>query len=122
MPPRLAKLVLEKPGAAASAAGGIAEARQCKPEPRQQVKPVKPQARMKPHAVSTARSRRARRPWWPACCRSPTTLADLRDNKAAAELGSNRALTGAVGDGPRNERSLITSKAGRGSGGINTAA
>jgi TonB family protein len=48
-------------------------------------------------------------------------LADLRDNRAVASLGNDRPLTGAVGDGPRVERSLITSKAGRGSGGINTA-
>ena len=48
-------------------------------------------------------------------------LADLRDNQALASLDSKQPLTGAVGDGPRVERSLITSKAGRGSGGINTA-
>lgn len=49
------------------------------------------------------------------------SLADLRDNRALASLDNDRTLTGAVGDGPRVERSLITSKAGRGSGGINTA-
>jgi hypothetical protein len=48
-------------------------------------------------------------------------LADLRDDDVAARLAGNRELTGAVGDAVRVERSLITSKAGRGSGGINTA-
>ncbi len=49
-------------------------------------------------------------------------LADLRDDDPSARLAGNQRLTGAVGDSPRVERSLITSKAGRGSGGINTAA
>jgi periplasmic protein TonB len=49
-------------------------------------------------------------------------LAELRDNRSIAGLASNRPLTGAVGEGARSERSLITSKAGQGSGGINTAA
>lgn len=48
-------------------------------------------------------------------------LADLRDDDVSARLAGNRALTGAVGDSAVVERSLITSKAGRGSGGINTA-
>lgn len=49
-------------------------------------------------------------------------LADLRDADVTEQLDSNRPLTGAVGEGLRNERSLITSKAGASSGGINTAA
>lgn len=48
-------------------------------------------------------------------------LADLRDDDVSARLAGSRQLTGAVGDAPQVERSLITSKAGRGSGGINTA-
>ncbi len=48
-------------------------------------------------------------------------LADLRDDNLTARLAGDKALTGAVGDSARVERSLITSKAGRGSGGINTA-
>jgi len=48
-------------------------------------------------------------------------LADLRDDDVSARLAGNRQLSGAVGEAAVSERSLITSKAGRGSGGINTA-
>lgn len=50
-------------------------------------------------------------------------LADLRDNKALDKINDNRQLSSRVdGEAPRTERSLITSKAGQASGGINTAA
>ena len=49
-------------------------------------------------------------------------LADLRDDKAVTEIAGARAVTGAVGEAPRTERSLLTSRAGKASGGINTAA
>lgn len=49
-------------------------------------------------------------------------LADLRDNRAIASVQTDRKLAGAAGEAQRAERSMITSKAGKGSGGINTAA
>jgi protein TonB len=49
-------------------------------------------------------------------------LADLRDNQLANTMTRDRTLTASAGDGPQVERSLITAKVGRGSGGINTAA
>ena len=48
-------------------------------------------------------------------------LADLRDNTALDKLDQADKLGGAEGEAPRAERSLITSKVGSGSGGINTA-
>lgn len=48
-------------------------------------------------------------------------LAALRDNAALASLDNDGPLSGAPGDGRRVERALIAAKAGRGSGGINTA-
>lgn len=48
-------------------------------------------------------------------------LADLRDNQAVANVTSSRNLAGAAGAAERVERSMITSKAGKSSGGINTA-
>jgi protein TonB len=48
-------------------------------------------------------------------------LADLRDNQLANTMTRDRTLTASAGDAPQVERSLITSKVGRGSGGINTA-
>ncbi len=49
-------------------------------------------------------------------------LADLRDDKAVTEIAGAQAVTGAVGEAARSERSLLTSRVGKGSGGINTAA
>ena len=49
-------------------------------------------------------------------------LAELRDNQAIASVTADRQLAGAAGEAAQNvERSLITSKAGKSSGGINTA-
>jgi len=48
-------------------------------------------------------------------------LADLRDNEAVAAVKADKDLSGSVGSGPSNERSLITSNVAGGSGGINTA-
>jgi len=48
-------------------------------------------------------------------------LADLRDNDLVDQVADNRPLSSSVGEGIRNERSMITSKVGTASGGINTA-
>ncbi len=48
-------------------------------------------------------------------------LAELRDNQAVAAVTAQQSLDTGVGDGPSNERSLITSSVGQASGGINTA-
>ena len=48
-------------------------------------------------------------------------LAALRDNNVVEQVSNSRELTGAVGADTANERSLVTSKAGAASGGINTA-
>ena len=49
-------------------------------------------------------------------------LAALADSNVLETVADNRPLTGAVGEAQRNERSMITSKAGAASTGINTAA
>jgi periplasmic protein TonB len=48
-------------------------------------------------------------------------LADLRDNAVLDKAAQTKNLTGKVGEETRSERSLITSKVGTSSGGINTA-
>jgi len=48
-------------------------------------------------------------------------LAELRDSKIVAGATAAKPLSDAVGPGPRAERSLVTSAAGKSSGGINTA-
>jgi len=49
-------------------------------------------------------------------------LAALADSDVLETVADKRPLTGAVGEAARNERSMITSKAGAASSGINTAA
>ena len=48
-------------------------------------------------------------------------LADLVDKDLVEQVADDRVLTASVGGAERNERSMITSKAGTASGGINTA-
>ena len=48
-------------------------------------------------------------------------LADLRDNSVLDKAAATKNLTGKVGEATRSERSLITSRVGASSGGINTA-
>ncbi len=49
-------------------------------------------------------------------------LADLRDMSVVDKAQQTKNLTGKVGESTRSERSLLTSKVGASSGGINTAA
>ena len=49
-------------------------------------------------------------------------LADLRDNSVLDKAAQTKNLTGKIGEQTRAERSLLTSKVGSSSGGINTAA
>ncbi len=48
-------------------------------------------------------------------------LAALADSEVLEKVVDNRPLTGSVGEAARNERSMITSKVGTASAGINTA-
>jgi TonB family protein len=48
-------------------------------------------------------------------------LADLVDQELLDKVSDERELSASVGEGVRNERSMITSKVGTASGGINTA-
>ena len=48
-------------------------------------------------------------------------LADLVDNELLEQVADDRNLTASVGEAARNERSMITSKVGAASAGINTA-
>lgn len=48
-------------------------------------------------------------------------LASLADSAVLEKVVDNRPLTGSVGEAARNERSMITSKVGTASSGINTA-
>ena len=50
-----------------------------------------------------------------------TDLADLVDQELLDKVADDRELSASVGEAVRNERSMITSKVGTASGGINTA-
>jgi hypothetical protein len=114
LPERVVKLIVEQPKPPPPPP---------KIEPKPEVKVAKVEPKPVPQPVPVDRREEARKKAEKSGLLAlKDELADLRDDDLTARLAANKPLTGAVGDGPRVERSLITSKAGRGSGGINTAA
>jgi outer membrane biosynthesis protein TonB len=85
------------------------------PKPRPEVKPVE-----QPKPVDRAADAR-RKAQQSGLMKFKDELADLRQNVDLTPLGQTKNLQGAVGQDSHAERSLITSKAGVGSGGITTA-
>lgn len=120
IPPRIAKLLLEhKPPPPPPPKPEVLEP---EPEPvsetvEEQVAETPPEPQ--PEPVDTRQ--RARERAQAALLPFTESLADLRDNDVVERVSDNRPLTASVGEAARNERSMITSKAGRASGGINTA-
>ncbi|MEZ5566518.1 MAG: AgmX/PglI C-terminal domain-containing protein [Gammaproteobacteria bacterium] len=122
VPPRLARLVLEKPAPIPPPAA----VKQPEPEPDVRPEPVAPtekavvakNTKPVPDRKTSVREKAGKAGLLPFM----DELADLRDNQALTSITSGGTkFTGAVGDAPQVERALITSKAGTGSGGINTA-
>jgi TonB family protein len=120
IPQRFARLVLEKPAPPPPPVLPAPEPEPVRPEPVIAERAVVPQPDpVQPvDAPEQARDKAAVAGLLPFA----DQLADLRENRAVASVTRQRELTGAVGEASRNERSLITSKVGTGSGGINTAA
>jgi outer membrane biosynthesis protein TonB len=144
MPQRFARLVAERkpppPPPVVKEQPKPVEAVQPKPEASAAVEPPKPQAETRPvpaprekpaaaqvrdapadgagNGTDVAREKAARA----GLVAFADQLADLRDSKVVAGATASRPLNDAVGPGPRAERSLVTSAAGKGSGGINTVA
>ncbi|MFZ1626111.1 MAG: AgmX/PglI C-terminal domain-containing protein [Gammaproteobacteria bacterium] len=120
VPPRLARLLIEKPAPIPLPPPPVVQ-----PEPQQRQEPVPPteratESKTRPAAErkTTAREKAGKAGLLPFV----DQLAELRDSKALNSITSGgTSYTGAVGDSPQVERALITSKAGVGSGGINTA-
>lgn len=115
IPQRFAKLILEKP---APPPPPVVQPVEPDPEPvvaETEVEEVIEKTIVEPEPVRKKAASAGLLPF-------ADELAELRDNPALASIADDRALTGAIGEGPRNERSLITSQVGSGSGGINTAA
>jgi hypothetical protein len=109
VPPRLAKLMLEqrKPPPPP-------------PPPKEEPKPEKKEAKPKPEPKPVDRTQEARKKAV-AALMPLDQLADLRDNRMVDIATANKPLSDAARAGDMPQRSLITSKVGQGSGGINTS-
>ena len=113
VPPRLAKLVLERE----------VKPPPPPPPPPPKIDPVKPaqaQPTPKPQPQPVDRQQEARRKAVQAAV-ALDQLAALRDSSVLEKAVRPRELSGKVGEQTRSERSLLTSKVGGSSGGINTA-
>jgi TonB family protein len=127
VPPRFAKLILEKPRPRPPQPPRIEEP---EPEPSKPSEPKVVEERQplpEPKTVEPSRAidkTEAARKKASVAGLLPFAdeLADLRDNEAVASVTRATGLTGAEGAAQRAERSMITSRAGASSGGINTAA
>ncbi len=133
IPPRFARLVLERPEPLPPPPP--VERREPEPEPVREPEPVVEQRSVAPEpepaAVETPpptpadRAQQAReRARVAGLLPFAEQLSALRDNDALGRLDAPQAAAGMASDAApaAPERSLITSRAGRGSGGINTAA
>lgn len=110
VPPRLAKLMLEQKKVPPPPPPPKEEPKkELKKEPKPEPKPVDRQqeARKKAQVAGLLPFK--------------DELADLRDHRMVDIATANRPLTDAARAGDMPQRSLITSKVGQGSGGINTA-
>jgi protein TonB len=111
IPDRIVKLVIEKQVPPPPPPPKVEEK---KPEPLK-VEP-KPEPKPQPQ-VPDARERAQKS----GLLKLQDQLADLRNSTVLDKAAQTKNLTGAVGEQTRSERSLLTSKVGTGSGGINTA-
>ena len=89
------------------------------PEPEQVVE-APPEPEPEPEPIDTTQL--AREKAQAALLPFTEDLAQLADSDILEKVVDNRDLTTSVGEAARNERSMITSKVGTASGGINTAA
>jgi len=126
LPPRIAQLLLEeKPEPPPPPPEPIEEEPEPEPEPdeREPEQVVEetpeplPEPEPEPDRVEVAREQAQA-----ALLPFAEDLADLVDNELLEQVADDRDLMGSVAESERNERSMITSKAGTASAGINTAA
>ena len=110
IPDRIVRLVLEKKVVPPPPPPPKIEEK--KPEPEKKVEQPKPPP-PKPDARERAQNA--------GLLKLQDQLADLRDNAVLDKAAMTKNLTGKVGETTSSERSLITSKVGSNSGGINTA-
>ncbi|MCO4811313.1 MAG: energy transducer TonB [Gammaproteobacteria bacterium] len=122
IPPRIAQLLLEEeplppPPPLPKEEEPEPEPEPDEPEPEQVVE-AEPEPEPEPEPV-VDRTEQAREEAQAALMPFAEDLADLVDKEL--QIADSRPLTASVGQAERNERSMITSKAGTASGGIDTA-
>lgn len=125
IPPRIAKLLLEQKPPPPPPPKPVEPEPQAEPEPVKKPEPEQvaekpPEPAPEPPPVNL--EERARERAQAALMPFVEDLAALRDSDVVEKVTDDRTLTASVGEAQRNERSMITSKAGTASGGINTAA
>ena len=122
IPPRIAQLLLEEkplppPPPVVEEPEPEPEPDTAEPEPEQVVEEVpEPEPEPVPDREEIAREQAQA-----ALMPFAEDLADLVDNELLDQVADDRQLSASVGEAERNERSMITSKVGTASGGINTA-
>jgi len=124
IPPRIAQLLLEEkplPPPPPPVVEEEPEPEPDDPEPEQVVEETpEPEPEPEPEPVPD-REEIAREQAQAALMPFAEDLADLVDNELLEQVAEDRNLTASVAEAVRNERSMITSKVGTASGGINTA-
>lgn len=124
IPPRIAQLLLEEKPLPPPPPPPKEEPEVEEPEPEQVVEKEpepEPEAEPEPEPEPVVdREELAREEAQAALMPFAEDLADLVDKDL--QVADDRPLTASVGEAQRNERSMITSKVGTSSGGINTAA
>ena len=123
VPPRFAKLLIEKtrPLPPPPVVQPVVEEPKLEPKVAEEKTP-EPEPIVTPEPAPVDRAEEARKKASVAgLLPFVDDLMELRDNQAIASVTADRQLAGAAGEAARSERSLITSKAGKSSGGINTA-
>ncbi len=124
IPPRIAQLLLEEkplPPPPPPPKEEEPEPEPEEPEP-EKVAEAEPEPEPEPEpAPEPDREETAREQAQAALMPFAEDLADLVDKDLVEQMADDRPLTASVGEAVRNERSMITSKAGAASRGINTA-
>ncbi len=125
IPPRIAQLLLEERPLPPPPPPVVEEEPEPEPEPDdpepEQVVEETPEPEPEPEPVPD-REEIALEQAQAALLPFAEDLADLVDNELLEQVADDRDLSASVGEAARNERSMITSKVGTASGGINTAA
>ena len=119
IPPRIAQLLLEEKPLPPPPPPPVQEEPEPEPDEPEPEKVVETEPEPEPEPVPDREE--IAREQAQAALLPFADLSDLVDNELLDQVADDRDLTASVGQAERNERSMITSKVGTASGGINTA-